>query len=69
MKIHDILEQKAVLKLILNQIRDVLSTGSSFDHSLLLVAATSLNAHQHQRDPTPLESASYFSLEEIYCIL
>ena len=46
MKIHDILEQKAVLKLILNQIRDVLSTGSSFDHSLLLLAATSLNASE-----------------------
>ena len=65
MKIHDILEQKAVLKLILNQIRDVLSTGSSFDHSLLRVAANSLNAHRHQRDPTPLESASSFFLEEI----
>ena len=64
MKIHDILKQKAVLKLILNQIRDVLSTGSSFDLSLLLVAATSLNAHQHQRDPTPLESASSFFLSE-----
>ena len=62
MKIHDILKQKAVLKLILNQMRDVLSTGSSFDHSLLLVAATSLNAHRHQRDPTPLDSASSFFL-------
>ena len=62
MKIHDILKQKAVLKLILNQMRDVLSTGSSFDHSLLRVAATSLNAHQHQRDPTPLDSASSFFL-------